>query len=130
MSAGDRRRCRTCGAHFEPQRLADKPLEFRCMTRRRPQLQLGVARRAQLQQAVFAAIVKLQACDRLRMTAVESFRETQYRRKLSNSTTPLLLQVAVLIVAALGRRLAMVACNQRDDLHLVGVEPSQVSVPD
>src|SRR5580765_5877071 len=44
MSAGDRRRCRACGAHFETQRLADKPLEFRCMTRRRPQLQLGVAR--------------------------------------------------------------------------------------
>ena len=62
------------------------------------------------------------------MAPVESFRETQHRRELPNGTTTFLLEVTVLIVAALGRRLAMVARDERDDLHLVGVEAPEVPV--
>jgi hypothetical protein len=36
------------GAHLDAQRLADKPLEFGRVSRRGPQLELGVARRPQL----------------------------------------------------------------------------------
>src|SRR5437762_7956525 len=39
---------RRCGAHFNAQRFANQPFELRRMTRRGPELQLRVARGAQL----------------------------------------------------------------------------------
>src|SRR3954469_17504989 len=70
-----------CGrhcAHFDAQRLADETFEFRGVTRRCPELQLRVAIRAQLQQSVVAAIVQLEARDRLRVAAVEALGKPQH----------------------------------------------------
>src|SRR5476649_1238462 len=61
-------------ADFDPERLSCETFEWRGMPRGRPELQLRVARRPQLQEVVVAAVVELEAADRLRVTAVETFR--------------------------------------------------------
>jgi hypothetical protein len=61
---------------FEPERLAGQAFERRGVPRGGPELQLGVARRPQLQQVVVAAVVNLEARDALRVAAIEAFRET------------------------------------------------------
>jgi hypothetical protein len=66
-------------ADFDSQRLARHALERRRMSRRRPQLQLGVARRPQLQQIVVSAIVQLEAGDGLGVAAIQAFGEPQDR---------------------------------------------------
>src|SRR5262252_9922991 len=81
-------------ADFEAQRLARQPLEWRRMTGRRPQLQLGVARRAQLQQVVVAPIVQLQAGDRLCVAAIEALREPENRGQRADATTESAPQIA------------------------------------
>ena len=100
------------------------------MSRCRPELEFGVACRSQLQQSIVAAIVQLEACDRLRVAPIEAFGEPQHRRQTSNATAPLSLKVAVLVVAALGRRLPMVARDERDVFHFLGIESAQIPVLD
>jgi hypothetical protein len=46
---------------FDPQRLARQTLERRRVARGRPQLELRIARRTQLQQIVVAAIMQFEA---------------------------------------------------------------------
>jgi hypothetical protein len=65
--------------HFHPQRPSDRTLERRSVPRGRPQLEFGVTRRPQLQQGIVAAVVQLEVCDRLRMTAIEAFGKPQHR---------------------------------------------------
>jgi hypothetical protein len=50
-------------AHLDAERLADQLLEGRQMTRRGPQLELGVAGGSQLQQCILAPIVIVEAGD-------------------------------------------------------------------
>src|ERR1700704_4616804 len=57
-------------AHFDAKRFSDDPLERRGVPSRRPQLELGVARRPVLQQPVVAAIAQIERRDRLRVAAV------------------------------------------------------------
>jgi hypothetical protein len=52
-------------AHFDAQRLAEQAFKGRRLTRRRPQFQFCVSRRAQLQEHIVAAIMELDAADRL-----------------------------------------------------------------
>jgi hypothetical protein len=52
-------------AGFHVQGLTDQPFEGGRMPRRGPQLQLRVSRRAQLQQPIVAAVVKLETGHRL-----------------------------------------------------------------
>jgi len=66
-------------AHFHPQRLFDRTLEWRRVPRGRPQLEFGVPRGPQLQQGILAAVVQLEVCNRLRMTAIEAFGKPQHR---------------------------------------------------
>src|SRR5258705_3090228 len=68
-------------ADLESEGLAGHSLKRRRMPRRRPELQLRVTRRAQLQQVVVAAIVELQAGDGLRVAAIQTLREPQNRGK-------------------------------------------------
>ena len=56
-----------------------QPLERGGVAAGGPQLELGVACRPQLQQGVVAAIVQLDAGDRLRVAAIEAFGEPQNR---------------------------------------------------
>jgi len=117
-------------AHFDPKRLANHSLKFCRMSRRGPKLQFSIARRAQLEQAVVAAVVELEARHGLRVAAIEPFRQPQHGRQLANRATPLPFEVAVLLVAALRRRLTMVASNQRDGFDFLRIEPTQVPILD
>jgi hypothetical protein len=68
-------------AHFEPDGFAQQPLERGQVAIRRPDLQFGVARGAELQEEVFAAIAQLEARDHLRVTAVEALRDAHDGRQ-------------------------------------------------
>ena len=113
---------------FEPERLAGHALERRGVPRRGPELQLGVARRAQLQQVVVAAVVDLEAGDALCVAAVEALRQPQNGRQRADGAARAARQLLEALVAALRRPLPMVAGDQRDRLDLLGLEPAQVAV--
>src|SRR3954464_2243809 len=53
-------------ADLDAERLSRQAFEWRGMPRGGPELQLGVAGSAQLQQVVVAPVVQLETCDRLR----------------------------------------------------------------
>jgi hypothetical protein len=52
-------------AHFYAKRFSEQPLEWLCVTRGGPQLELGVAAGPNLQQTVLAAVMQIDAGDRL-----------------------------------------------------------------
>ncbi len=92
------------------------------MTRRGPQLQLGIAGRAQLQQIVVAAVVQLEAGDGLRVAAIEALGEAQDRGQRADGPPQPAPQIAETIVLALRRRLAMIARDERDGFDFVRLE--------
>src|SRR5712692_9116643 len=94
-------------ADFDSERLPRHALERRRMPRDGPELQLHIARRAQLHQVVVAAIVELQAGDGLRVTAVEALRQPQYRGERANRGPRPPPQQAEALVLSLRRRLTM-----------------------
>ncbi len=98
------------------------------MTRRRPELELGVSRGAQLQEIVVSAIVELEARDRLRVTAVEALRQPQNGRQRAHRAPGAAPQLTEAVVTPLRRRLAMVARNQRNRLDFVRLEAAKVAV--
>src|SRR3954471_12186372 len=106
-------------ADFDPERLSCESFEWRGVTRRGPELQLRVARRAQLQQIVVAAVVELEAGDRLRVAAVEALREPEDRGERSHLAPRAPAQIDEAVVLALGRRQAMIARDQRDRFDFV-----------
>ena len=59
------------------------------MTLGGPELELGVARRANLQQRIVASIVELEAHDRLSVAAIEAFGEPQNGGEASYDLAPL-----------------------------------------
>src|SRR5204863_6312625 len=78
-----------CSADFDAERLAYQTLERRRVSRGRPVLELGVHRRPDLQQRIVAPIVDVEARDRLRVAAIQAFRETKDGREAAHD--PLLL---------------------------------------
>src|SRR5262245_9191765 len=98
------------------------------MPRRRPKLQLRIARRPQLEQDVVAAIVQLDTDDTLRMAAVEVFGQAQHGGERPDDATALAFEIAEALVPAVRRRAAVVARNQGDHLDLFGFEAAQIAV--
>ena len=92
--------------------------EGRGVPGRRPELELRVAGGPELQQPVLVAIVKLDACDGLRMAAVEAFGQPQQCREVTDDAALLARQIAEVFVAALGLGAAVIPRRQRDDVHL------------
>jgi hypothetical protein len=92
------------------------------VTRRGPQLQLGIARGAQLQQIVVAAVVQLEAGDGLRVAAIEALGQTQDRGQRADGPPQPAPQIAEAVVLALRRRLAMIARDERDGFDFVRLE--------
>src|SRR5437762_2683091 len=82
--------------------------------------ELHVAGRSQLEQVVVAAIVQLDAGDRLRMAAVEAFRQAEDRRERPHDAPIAAAQLAVCAVLALRGRLPVVTGDERDDIDLLG----------
>ena len=97
---------------------------------RRPQLQLRVSGRSQLQQAIVPAIVELDGADRLRVASIEALSEAQNRGERADRAPPLLVEVAVALVAFLRRRLPVIPRDERHGFDLVGLETAEVAVPD
>jgi len=98
------------------------------MPRGGPQLQLHIARRAQLHQVVVAAIVELQAGDGLCVTAIEALRQAQYRGERADRGSRAPVQLAEALVLSLRRPLTMIPGDERDRLDLVGFESAEVAV--
>src|SRR5262249_53157345 len=86
---------------------AREALERRRVAHGGPELQLGVARGAQLQQVVVAAIVELEPRDRLRVAAVEALGEPQDRGQRAHGAAQAPRQLAEAGVLPLRRRLTM-----------------------
>ena len=86
-------------AHLDAQRLADDALERSGVALRRPQFEFGVAGRPHLQQRIAAAVVELEAGDRLRVAAIEIFGEPQDRGERPDHLAPLALQRAEFVAA-------------------------------
>ena len=100
------------------------------MSRSRPQLELGVAARADLQQGVFAAIVQLDAGQALRVAAVEAFGQPQDGREASNRAAAISWEIRKVFVTVLWRRAAVVPGDQCDGIDFLGLEAPQIAVLD
>jgi hypothetical protein len=98
--------------------------------RRGPDFELRVARRAHLQQIVVAAIVELEPPHALRVAAIEALRQPQDRGQRAHSPAFLALQIPEAVVAAFGRRLAVIPRHERHHLDLVGLESAEIAVLD
>src|SRR5436190_14306787 len=85
-------------AHFHAHRLAEHGLERRGVAGCRPQFQLRVARRAQLEQRIVAPIVQGDAADCLGVASVPVLGEPQDRGERPHGGARRLLQVAVTLV--------------------------------
>jgi len=109
-------------AHFDAQRLSEQALERLRVAAGGPELELGIAAGANLQQAVLAAIVKIDARHRLRMAAVEALGQAQNRRQRPDDTPAFAWKAAIAFVAPFRRRLPMIPRNQGDRFDLVGIE--------
>src|SRR5581483_108426 len=118
------------GTHFDAQRFAEEPLERLRMPAGRPELELRVAAGPDLEESVLVAIVKIDARDDLRVTAIEAFRETQDRRERLDDPPPPPRQLPIAFVFAFRRGAPMVAGDECDRFDFVGIEPAQVAVLD
>ncbi len=117
-------------AYFDVKRFADESLERRGMAGRSPELQFGVSRRPHLQQRVRATVVKLEAGNRLRMAAIEAFRQSKDGGERSHDLPPLAREGPEPIVLALGDRPPVVARDEGNRLDFLRVESAQVPIPD
>src|SRR5919197_686158 len=117
-------------ADLHSERLSGEPLERRGVTHGGPHLQLGVARRANLQQIVVASVVELDGADRLRVASIEALGETQDCRERPDRSSYPASERTELVVAPLGRALTVIARDERDRFDFLGLEPAQVAVLD
>ena len=83
-----------------------------------------------MQQVVVAAIVQFQRGHGLRVAAIEALGETQNRGERPHRAALRSFQIAVAVVAALRRCLAVITRDQRNRLDLVGLEAAQLAVLD
>jgi hypothetical protein len=95
-----------------------------------PHFQFRVARRADLQQVVVAAVVQLDRVDRLGVAAVEALGEAEQGSERADGTPHPASERAELVVATLRRALTVIARDERDRFHFLGLEPAKVAVLD
>jgi hypothetical protein len=117
-------------AHFGAQRLANQLFERCGVAEGGPELELGVARRAELQQRVLTAVMDIEACNRLRMAAIEAFGEAQDRCKSTHDIAALARHVAQSIVVLFRRSAAVISRDERDHLDRIRLESAQIAVLD
>ena len=115
-------------ADLNAERLSRQAFEGRGVPRGCPELELRVARRAQLQQVVVAAVVELEAGNGLRVTAIEAFRQPQDRGQRAHRPPGAPPQVGKAVVLPLGRRLPMIAGDEGDGFDVVRLEAAEIAV--
>jgi len=97
---------------------------------RGPQLELRITSGAQPHQIRVPLGHDVDRRDNLRMAAIESFGEAENRRERADRPAATAAEIAEQLVPLLGRRLTMVARDERDRVHFLGIEAAQVAVPD
>src|SRR5438093_9540963 len=117
-------------ADFDPQRLAEQPLECRRVTCGGPKLELRVPRRMHLQQRVVVAIVQLETRDRLRVTAIQAFDQAEDRRERSNRGATAPAEQGEAGMTPLRGGLTVIACDERDRFDFVRLESAKIAVLD
>ena len=91
---------------------------------RRPELELGIAGRAQPYSQRVASFVDVDAANDLRVAPIEPLGEPDERAEQPHRPALRRGQIGVPVVRLLRLRLAMISRGERDDLDLVGIEPA------
>jgi hypothetical protein len=91
---------------------------------RGPDLQLRVARRAQVQEEVVASIAQIERGDHLSVTAFEAFGDAQDGGEQPHGAPAIGRQIGVLGLRLLRHAAAVVEGHERDHLDLLRIEPA------
>jgi len=105
-------------------------LERLAVTMRRPEFQLGVARRLEPDYVLVALRDDVERGHNLGVAPIETFGQAQHRRQRSHGAAQPALQHRVSLVRFLGRRLTMIACEQSNNLDFLWIEAAELAVLD
>jgi hypothetical protein len=122
--------CISVSVRFEAKRLSDQGFEGTDVARGGPELELGVARRLHLQEGIVAAVGEPDAGDGLRVTAIETFRESENGGERADDPSARPTEARIARMTPARRRPPVVAGDQRDALDLVRFEPAKLPVLD
>jgi hypothetical protein len=111
-------------------RLSNQFFEWAGMTRRGPQLQLGIAVRPHLHQGIGTTIVQVEPRNHLGVAPIEAFREAQHGGQGADGLLLAALQMRVLVVAFARPGPPMIPCHEGHGINLIGLETPQVSILD
>lgn len=95
-----------------------------------PELELGVARCAELDEIFVAAVVQFDTRHRLRVAAIERLGEPKNRRQCADGAAPFRSQRAEISVRFLWGRLAVIPRDEGNGLSFCGLEAAKVAVLD
>jgi hypothetical protein len=113
---------------LDAKRFAGHLLERAGVARGRPEFELGIAARPDVQQVIVAAIVELETGHDLRMTAVETLRETEDGPERPDCPPRFPFESSETFVPTLRCGLTMVPRDEADHFGLVRFEPAQLAV--
>jgi hypothetical protein len=100
------------------------------MTLGGPELELGIARRPNLQQRIVSPVVELEAGNRLGMAAIEIFRDSENGGEPPHDLAPLPSEQTEIRVPARRRRTPVIAGHERNRFDLVRLKSAKVAVFD
>ncbi len=100
------------------------------MAVRRPDLELRVAGRAELEQEVLAAVAQLETRDHLRVTAIQALRQAQDCGEEADSASDIRWKVGILLMRLFRRPPAVVPRHERHHLDLLRLEPAEITILD
>ena len=110
--------------YLEAQRTPEDRFERRHMAVRGPEFELRVPGRTEPYQVIVGARINLDPRERLRVAAIEPFREPDDRCQRFHHLAQRSAEVAVPVMGFLRRRLPVIARDERDDLDLLRIESS------
>jgi hypothetical protein len=116
--------------HFKANGFLQNGFEWSDVPMRGPQLELGIARRAEPREIIVIARKEVDAGERLRVAPVEPLGQPYHRRKRPDRPSQWPRQIAEAFVRLLRGGLPVVPCQQRDDLDLARIEAAQISILD
>jgi hypothetical protein len=117
-------------AHLDVKRPFYHSLEGGSLAGSRPQLELYIAARPELQEGIISAIVKIDRRNELRMAAVQTFSQTQNRGKHPDCSPATLIQPPEFVVALAGFRPSMIPRDERHRIDFIRLEPPQITILD
>src|SRR5689334_3350665 len=108
--------------------LADRIFQGREIPLRRPLFEFGIAMRIGVDDQGLAAILHRDFLDDLGVAAIEAFGDADEGGEELDALAQAVGERAVIAVALLRRRLAMVARDQRDHVDLLRIEAAEIAV--